>query len=288
MSRWITLAALAAALAGTGCRAVERRVVFRPTHTPEPTADPGGGFPLRPDRPDRRAYPLDLAAADGARVRAWWCPVPAAAGVVLYCHGNAGDLNDRIDPVARVMDELGQSVLVFDYPGFGQSGGRPSEAGCYAAADAAYDWLAARGHSPDRVTLVGVSLGGGVAVDLAARRPARALVLVKTFTSVPDVAAHLLLGLPVQPLVRTRFDSLAKIGRCRQPAFVASGTADRLIPYRHGEQLTAAAGGPARFHPLPGSAHDDPLTAEFFAALRTFLDELAPLRSVEGSDAPIR
>ena len=285
MPRWIVTAALAAALAGTGCRAVERRLAFRPTHMPEPPADAAGGFPLRPDRPDRRAYPFDLATADGTRVRAWWCPVPGAVEAVLYCHGNAGDLSDRAEPVAKVMDELGQSVLVFDYPGFGHSGGRPSEAGCYAAADAAYDWLAACCVAPDRITLVGVSLGGGVAVDLAARRPARALVLVKTFTSVPDVAAHLLLGLPVQPLVRTRFDSLAKIGRCRQPVLVASGTADHLIPYRHGEQLAAAAGGPVRFHPLPGSDHDDPLTADFFAALRSYLGDITSLRPTETAGA---
>lgn len=274
------LFAIPVVLALTGCRGLEDRVVYRPTRTPP--AARTDGVPLSPARSDRRAYPLDLSTADGTRVRAWWCPVPGASGAVLYCHGNAGDLSDRVDPVAKVMEELGQSVLVFDYPGYGASGGRPSEAGCYEAADAAYDWLAAQSFPPDRVTVVGVSLGGGVAVDLACRRPARAVVLVKTFTSVPDVAAHLLLGLPVQPLVRNRFDSLAKIGGCRQPVFVASGTNDHLIPYRHGERLAAAAAGPSRFHPLPGSDHDDPLTADFFAALRAFLAETAPLPGPPG------
>jgi hypothetical protein len=169
------------------------------------------------------------------------------------------------------MAELGESVLVFDYPGYGRSGGTPSEAGCYAGADAAYDWLTHRGIPAERITLVGVSLGGGVAVDLAARRPARALVLVKTFTSIPDVAAHLVLGLPVRRLTTNRFDSLAKIGRCGQPLFVASGTKDHLIPYRHGLTLYEAANGPKTFYPIAGSDHDDPLTPEFFAALREFL-----------------
>ncbi|MBY0458457.1 MAG: alpha/beta hydrolase, partial [Gemmataceae bacterium] len=263
MNRAVGLIVLGTVVAAVGCQSAERRLVFRPTQTPEPTAV-AGGFSLLPARPDRRAFPIDFVTADGTPVRAWWCPVPGSAGVVLYCHGNAGDLSDRAEPVAKVMAELGQSVLVFDYPGYGASGGRPSEAGCYEAADAAFDWLVANGFPPNRVTLVGVSLGGGVAVDLASRRPARALVLVKTFTSVPDVAARLLLGLPVQPLVQTRFDSLAKIGRCPQPAFIASGTRDRLIPYAHGERLAAAAGGPVRFLPLPGSDHDDPLSADFF------------------------
>jgi len=95
---------------------------------------------------------------------------------------------------------------------------------------------------------------------------------VKTFTSVPDVAARLLLGLPVRRLMTNRFDSLAKIGRCRQPLFVASGTNDHLIPYRHGLKLYEAASGPKRFYPIAGSDHDDPLTPEFFVALREFLN----------------
>jgi fermentation-respiration switch protein FrsA (DUF1100 family) len=267
---------LAAALTGAGCAAVENRLAFHPSHTPEPAAGPAG-FRLSSADPALRAYPFDLAAADGTPVRAWWCPHPGGRGVVLYCHGNAGDLNDRIDPVSKVLTELGQSVLVFDYPGFGLSGGRPSEPGCFAAADAAYDWLVGRGVRPAEITLVGVSLGGGVAVDLAARRPVRALVLVKTFTSLPDVAAHLLLGLPVRRLMVNRFDSLSKIGRCATPVFVTAGTTDRLVSYRQGERLYAAAGDPKQFYPLPGSAHNDPLTPDFFAALRAFLSVAAPL-----------
>lgn len=257
-------------VAASGCHAVEDRLVFRPTHTPEPASEPDG-IRLTAGASGPRAYPITLATADGTPIRAWWCPVPGATGAVLYCHGNAGDLHDRAEPVARVMAELGESVLVFDYPGFGLSGGKPSEAGCYAAADAAYDWLTHNDIPADRITVVGVSLGGGVAVDLASRRPARALVLVKTFTSIPDVAAHLLLGLPVRNLMTNRFDSRAKIGRCRQPLFVASGTADRLIPYRHGVELYDAGNEPKRFHPLAGSDHNDPLTPDFFAALREFL-----------------
>ncbi|HEY1187656.1 MAG TPA: alpha/beta hydrolase [Gemmata sp.] len=253
-----------------GCHGLENALVFRPTHTPEPVAEPAG-IPLRNSSPNRRAFPLALSTADGTRVRAWWCPVPGSRGAVLYCHGNAGDLSDRAEPVARVMDELGESVLVFDYPGFGLSSGKPSEVGCYAAADAAYDWLTAHDIPPERITVIGVSLGGGVAVDLASRRPARALVLVKTFTSVPDVAAHLLLGAPVRPLMTNRFDSRAKIGRCRQPLLVASGTNDRLVPYRQGLKLYEAGNDPKRFFPLAGSDHNDPLTPEFFRALREFL-----------------
>lgn len=256
------------AIAAGGCRSLESQVVFWPTHTPEPPAGPDG-IPLPTGG---RAEPVDLKTADGTPVRAWWCPHPGAAGAVLYCHGNAGDLSGWAVAAAQVRDELKESVLVFDYPGFGRSGGRPSEAGCYAAADAAYDWLTARGVAADRITVVGVSLGGGVAVDLCARRPARALVLVKTFTSVPDVAEHMLAGFPAGGLMATRFDSLGKIGRCPQPLFVAAGTADTVIPYRLSVRLfEAGTGRDKHFCPLPDSDHNDPLPPAFFADLRRFL-----------------
>jgi|SRR5579883_684144 len=253
-----------------GCQSLENRVVYFPTHSPEPVAG-ADGFPLTTDSKGRRAYPVDFVAADGTPVHAWWCPYPGATGAVLYCHGNAGDLTAWAAPVAQVLDELRESVLVFDYPGFGRSGGRPSEAGCYAAANAAYDWLIARGVAGNQITVFGVSLGGGVAVDLAGRRPARALVLVKTFTSVPDVAENLLAGVPAGRVMVNQFDSLAKIGRCPQPLFVASGTKDQLIPEDAGVRLYEAAVSPKQFFRLEGSDHNDPLTPEFFAALRRFL-----------------
>jgi fermentation-respiration switch protein FrsA (DUF1100 family) len=171
-----------------------------------------------------------------------------------------------------LLENLGESVLVFDYPGFGLSEGKPSEAGCYAAADAAYDWLTSIARVPaERITLFGVSLGGGVAVDLAARRPARALVLIKTFTSIPDVAAHILPGLPVRRLMVNEFDSLAKIPRCTQPLFVASGTSDHLVPLRLGCRLYEAGNEPKQFYPIVGNRHNEPLTPEFYAALSGFL-----------------
>ena len=174
--------------------------------------------------------------------------------------------------MVALLEGLRESVLVFDYPGFGLSGGKPSEAGCYAAADAAYDWLTLTARIPaDRITLFGVSLGGGVAIDLAARRPARALVLIKTFTSLPDVAAHILPGVPVRQLMVNHFDSLAKISQCTQPLFVVSGTRDLLVPYRHGPLLYEAGNEPKQFYSLVGSRHNEPLPPDFYKALSGFL-----------------
>jgi fermentation-respiration switch protein FrsA (DUF1100 family) len=263
------LVVAAAAICG-GCQGLENRVVYFPTHTPEPPAGPDG-IPLTPESAHRRAYLVDFVTADGTRIHAWWCPCPGAGGAVLFCHGNAGDLTTWAGTVAQMMDGVKESVLVFDYPGFGRSGGQPSEAGCYAAADAAYEWLRASGVAAERITIFGISLGGGVAVDLASRRPARALVLVKTFTSVPDVAEHVLAGVPAGWVMSNRFDSAAKIGRCPQPVFVAAGTDDRLIPYRDGVRLYEAATSPKSFFPLEGSDHNDSLPPRFFAAVGRFL-----------------
>jgi fermentation-respiration switch protein FrsA (DUF1100 family) len=181
---------------------------------------------------------------------------------------------------------LGISVLIFDYPGYGRSDGTPTEAGCYAAADAAYHWLTQTMKvPPEQLLLYGGSLGGGVAVDLASRHPHRALILVKTFTSIPDVAQSVYPWLPARWLVHNRFDNLEKIGRCPRPLFVAHGTADRLIPFAHGQRLFEAAAEPKRFLRMAEIDHNDGLSGDFFPALRVFLDEITAAANAKVSTA---
>src|SRR5262249_19672521 len=119
--------------------------------------------------------------------------------------------------------------------------------------------------------IYGSSLGGGVAIDLASRRPHRALVVDKTFTSVPEVGQRHYPWLPVRWLMRNRFDSLAKIGKCRQPVFIGHGTTDDLIPFALGQRLSAAANEPKHFFPMEACGHNAPLPRAFFDALGHFL-----------------
>src|SRR5262249_29992035 len=148
----------------------------------------------------------------------------------------------------------------------------------YAAADAAYDWLTrTNGIPPERILIYGESLGGGVAVELASRRAHRALILVRTFTSVPDVAQAQFPLLPVRWLMTNPFDSLGKMGDCRRPVFLAQADGDRLIPVGHGERLRAASKAPAELFRLEGAGHNDPLPPAFYAALRRFLERQAPV-----------
>ncbi|HEV3260546.1 MAG TPA: alpha/beta hydrolase [Gemmataceae bacterium] len=261
--RWLVLL-LAAGI--TGCASLEASLLYQPTR------DLRGG--LAP--PGSRVKDFYLNTADGTAVHARWCPCDGADEALLFCHGNAGNLGDRAGPVADLVRLLGVSVLIFDYPGYGRTGGTPSEAGCYAAADAAYDWLlGAQGIPADRILVLGESLGGGVAVDVASRRQHRALILIKTFTSVPNVAQEQLPLLPAQWLVSNRFDNLGKIGRCAGPVFIAHGDRDRVISFAQGQQLFEAARGPKRFLRLPGCDHNDALGPEFYAALAAFLRETA-------------
>jgi fermentation-respiration switch protein FrsA (DUF1100 family) len=249
-----------------GCEALENRFVYVPT-----PSDPRGTAPLPPPLQD-----VELATADGVKIHARWCPKPDARGVLLYCHGNAGNLEFLGKLGHDFSTALDRHVLVFDYPGYGRSQGKPSEAGCYAAAEAAYDWLVrVQGIAPERIVVCGESLGGGVAVDLASKKPHQALVLIRTFTSVPDVAGQGVLLSSAPAIMVNRFDSLKKIPLCKSPVFIAQADKDRLMPFAHGEQLRdACTASVVRFHRLQGLDHNDPLPPEFFRELRGFLDQI--------------
>ena len=263
--RSLQLLMLCSAVVLVGCAAVENRLVYLPARSTELGALPA---PLED---------IALQLADGTKIHARWSPNPQATGVILFCHGNAGNLEQRRPIVKELYESLNESVLIFDYPGYGRSEGSPSEAGCYASGQAAYDWLVrVKTIPPGRIILFGESIGGGVAVDLASRQPHRALVLVRTFTSLPEVAEDQFPLLPGDLVVSNRFDSLKKLPLCKQPAFIAQADLDRMIPFRQGKRLLDACGGPAEFCRLKNMGHNDPLPDDFYAALRRFLAKAPP------------
>lgn len=222
---------------------------------------------------------VELTAADGNRIHAWFAAPPgwrAEQGAVLYSHGNGGNLSWRAGNVWRWRDGVGRAVLIYDYPGYGKSTGSPHEASCYAAAEAAHAWLVEeQGVAPEEVLLVGSSMGGAMATELAARHPCRLLVLVNSFTSFPDMAQQRFPWLPARWLVRNRFDNLGKIVELGCPVFISHGEADRIVPYAQGRRLFDAARQPKRFLSLPDHPHSHPHMPAFFTAVRTFLDETA-------------
>jgi uncharacterized protein len=225
----------------------------------------------------------EFEAADGTCLHGWYTHREDARAVVLFCHGNAGNVTHRAHTLAALHDLVGASVLIFDYRGYGKSRGKPTEDGVLADARAARTWLAEKeGIAEANVVLMGRSLGGAVAVDLAAKDGARALVLESTFTSVSDIAAHHYPWVPVRALLRTRLDAAAKIGRYGGPLLQSHGDADTVVPYRLGQELFQAAKGPKRFITIPAGDHNDAQPAGYYQTLIEFLDDLPPVRCREG------
>lgn len=215
-----------------------------------------------------------LQTRDGERIHAWWLPHPQAEGAVLYFHGNAGNISHFGARAYGLRTALKRSVLLIDYPGYGKSSGKPSEAGCYAAADAGHDWLLQTAKYPPQTLVVfGESLGGGVATHIASTKPHQALVLVRTFTSIPDIARSKVITSSAAPLVKNTFDNLGRISKCTQPKFIAHGDRDKLIPLAQATQLYEAAGRPKHFYLMEGHGHSDPWPDEFLPRLANFVNE---------------
>ena len=213
-----------------------------------------------------------FTAADGVKLHGWYVPCNAPRAVVLFAHGNAGNLSDRAEMLRYLQGPLRASVMIFDYRGYGRSEGQPNEEGVLADARAARAWLAQRaGVREQDIVLLGESLGGGVMVDLAAKDGARGLVLENSFTSLADVAGHHYPFFPARAMMRNRLDSLAKIGQYHGPLLIRHGDADTIIPFEQAQRLFAAANEPKRLLVVPGGDHNDPPTREYLAALDQFL-----------------
>ncbi len=193
-----------------------------------------------------------IPAGDGARLAARWLPYPDARYTLIYCHGNATDLGQIEPRLQELRERLGVSVLAWDYPGYGQTGGRPGEPETLRGARAVAAYATrVLGVPADRLVLYGHSLGGGAAVEIAASQPCAGLVLQSAFTS----AFHVRVS--VNPFPFDKFNNRAKLPRVRCPILVIHGTADTLIPFSHGEQLLAAAPGRRQHLWVPGAGHND-------------------------------
>jgi fermentation-respiration switch protein FrsA (DUF1100 family) len=210
--------------------------------------------------PERAGVHLPASVEDvwAGDVHGWWFRAPdrPPLGHVLFCHGNAGNVADRL-PNARLLVRAGFDVLLFDYRGYGRSRGRPSEEGTYEDARAAREALLEReGVDPARVLYVGESLGGAVALKLAHEEPPAGLVLQSTFTSVRDMAAVHYRVLP-SALVPDAYPSLSLVSDLHTPLLVLHGERDEIVPVSQGRALFDAAPDPKRLHVFPDAGHND-------------------------------
>lgn len=219
-------------------------------------------------------------------LRAWWIPsANRNAKTVLYLHGNDANVSTSMREV-EPLREQGYSVFVIDYRGYGASDGAfPSEASVYVDAEAAWAHLVKTGIDPSDLYIYGHSLGGAVAIDLAARHPeAGGLIVESSFTSIYDMVmlSRLYALLPVKFFLNHRFESLAKAARLRLPALYIHGTADEIVPFEMGRRLFDATPGFKRFAAIEGGRHDDNAVVDgraFRAAISAFVAETSALRS---------
>lgn len=226
-----------------------------------------------------------IATTDGNTIEGWWLPVAdwtPEKGAVLYLHGNGENLSSCGKALRNWRNELQMPVIGIDYPGFGYSTGTPNEQSCYAAAKAALDWIVREKKVPvQNVVVIGQSMGGAMATEIASRQRCRLLVTSGAFTSFPEIAQHHYCSLPACYLVRSQFDNLSKMRTMETPVLIAHGTDDHTVPFAHGELLYAAAAGQKRFYPVPGHGHSQPNSDEFYGAVREFLRETSSARVKE-------
>jgi uncharacterized protein len=237
--------------------------------------------PKSGDGPDPGSRQLEfetvyLSNPDGVVLHGWYLPAPKDAIAphhVLFLHGNAGRLSQRLHTL-HTLHNLGHATLIIDYRGYGLSTGSPSESGLYEDADTAWKHLTAvRGIDPAKIILYGRSLGGAVASELATRQVVGGVILESTFTRLADVATIQYPWLPVTLLLRSHFDTLAKLPHIRAPVLIAHSREDQLVPYELAQALSRKVRNLASFIPLSNSHNRAFRRAgnAYYARLDTFI-----------------
>ncbi|MDD5008316.1 MAG: alpha/beta hydrolase [Syntrophorhabdaceae bacterium] len=199
---------------------------------------------------------VSVRTKDGLSISGWYIPAKNEKAVILFCHGNAGNISSRLDSI-RIFNDLSLSVLIFDYRGYGRSEGRPSEAGTYLDAEAAWDYLVnVKKIPPGRIIVYGRSLGGAVAAEIALRRSPAALIVESGFTSVPDLGQKIYPWLPVRLISKFRYATIDKIGTIKCPKLIIHSRRDDIVPFEHGRALYEKASPPKEFLEIRGGHND--------------------------------
>ena len=211
-------------------------------------------------------------AADGVTLNGWLMRHPDAQSTLIFAHGNAGNISDRLLKV-RFFYGLGLNVFIFDYRGYGRSEGSPSERGIYLDVQAAHDYLGSRGDvGMERLIAYGASLGGVAAIDLAVHRPVAAVVVESTITSARDMAKIMYPFIPAF-MLSVKFDSASKVGRLTMPKLFMHSPQDEVVPFVMGRRLFEAAREPKEFLEISGG-HNDAQIATDAAASKGFVQFL--------------
>lgn len=223
---------------------------------------------------------LDLTTEDGIRINGWFVPFQGSEGVLLWFHGNAGNMGNRVDLLQRLNEELKLNILMIDYRGYGKSEGEVSEEGTAKDALAAYDYLLSRPDiHPERIFVFGQSLGAAVAVRLSTESRVGGLILEAPFTSVKALTAEIFPWLPFKGLISIKYDSMGKIKSVQSPLLVMHGDQDKVVPYEQGQQIFEAANTPKTFYTITGADHNNAYVVGgpgYFEAMKRFIEGIQP------------
>jgi hypothetical protein len=218
-------------------------------------------------------------ARDGPRLFGWYVRAAGNLAVLLWCHGNAGNIIHRLENLV-LLHRIGLSVFLFDYRGYGRSGGAPSEEGLYQDALAAYEYVAkTKQIPPERLVLFGRSIGAAVAGALASQRSAAGLILESAFPSVEALARFHYWGLPAHWFVRAQFNLAERLRDIHRPILVVHGDRDSIVPIEMGRMVFEAAHPPKDLYIVPGADHNDLVWiggAPYLERLKRFVKSVAP------------
>ncbi|MFC2009805.1 alpha/beta hydrolase [Chloroflexota bacterium] len=234
--------------------------------------------PILPADPNHIGLPFETIlfdTRDGLRLSGWFIPKEDSRGILLFCHGNAGNMGHRLESI-QLFSQLGLEVFIFDYRGYGESEGKPTEKGTYEDAEAAWQYLIKeRQVDPDKVVIFGRSLGGAVASWVASKHTPGALILESTFTSIPDIAATIYPYLPVRLTLRFKYDTAEYLTEVNCPILVIHSRNDETMPFIHGQRLFETAAEPKEFLELTGTHNEGFVTSGklYEEGLNTFIHQ---------------
>lgn len=232
-------------------------------------------------------HDVDFTADDGAKLHGWYVSHPNPKAVVLFCHGNGENVAELRPLLEQLHTRTDVSLFAWDYRGYGKSSGKPLEKNLLADARAAQLVLAERaGVRPEDIVVYGRSLGGAVAVGLAAEHPVRGMVLERTFADMVETAAYHFPWLPVRWVMKNRYPSIERIVTYRGPLFQSHGTADEVVPFEMGKKLfDAATTAKKTFFVVEEGSHNAPHGDDYYEALGEFLDSLPAIGDGDREEA---
>ena len=199
---------------------------------------------------------IALKTEDGLKISAWYVPADNAKYTVLFCHGNAGNMTHRLDSI-NILNEIGLNCLIFDYRGYGDSQGKPSEEGTYRDARAAWKWLTEQKKTTaERIILFGRSLGGSVVANLATEVNPKGIVLESAFTSYEEIGKKFYPYMPVHLFAKFNYKTIDSVRRIHCPVLFIHSRNDKIIPFELGLRLYEAASEPKKFVEIVGSHND--------------------------------